>query len=873
MTVARLGRILRQRLTALVRRERLERELDRELAFHLDGLVEEMVADGWPRADAQREARRQLGHIDSVRDACRDEWHVAWWHDLRADVRYGLRVLAAAPAFTAVALVSLALGIGANAAVLRVDAAVRFDSLPIADADRLIVIRSVAQDEHGSLGRGVSGADYLAFKARTRTVERIELALASPRDLGDEGAVPGERVIGQAVTAGFFELLGVQPALGRLFTAEESRTSARVVILSHELWQRRYGADPGILNRRIPIDAGKSVVVGVMPASYRHRNPRVDFWSTMFVPPTTRPVASRLFFALGRLQPWATVEGAQQELSAIAAGLAVESPATNKGWDVRITTLRDDLHGWTREPLTNLQVAVALVLLMACTNLAVLLLARGTVRRREIAMRVALGAGRARVVRQLLTESLLLSIGGAAIGLLVAWAGIRALSAMPPPLAAAPLSDVHLDWRTLVITGALAVGTGLLSGVLPAFTASKPAPRVRGTVLRGSLVAVQVAIAFSVLVGFGLLVTSYVRLTYRHLNFEPAQLLRFDARTQGSSDVLQRIHERLKAVRGVESAAGISFPPVDSLILPTVDVRLDIEHPHVVPRRAAYFLITPGIFKTLRTPILSGRELTNGDNAASPWVAIVNAAAVRQFWPGHDPIGRRLRLDLDPQDRPREIIGVVADIPTRHGQIDPQPIVYASYLQQPAGSRGPLGVMSGQMTFFVRYPSDAMSLAGEIRKAVANVSARPIGSMMTAEQRRGLGAVRIELTLRLLAFLAATAALLAAIGVHGSLAYTVMHRSREIGVRKALGASHERIVFFIGRGAAIAVLAGLALGCLTARASTRLLASQLWGIAPTDAMTYGAAAVLLAAAASLACVGPARRALAVDPAIVLRSEA
>jgi putative ABC transport system permease protein len=902
MTLARLARIVRHRVSALFRRDRLDRELDRELALHLDCLADELVADGWSPADARREARRRLGNLDSVREACRDSWRVTWWSDLKADVRYGLRVLAAAPAFTTVALVSLALGIGANAAVLGVIAAVRFDSLPMADADRLIVIRSVAQNDPG-VGRGVSAFEYAAFKARARTLDGMALAIGGPRDLGDDGAAPAERVTGQAVTAGFFELLAVQPEIGRLFTAEEADASARVVILSHELWQRRYGGDPGIIGRAIRVDSGMSVVIGVTPESYSYRNPRVDFWTPMSVPATPRPATSRLFLAVGRVKPALDLADVRRELSAIAALLAGESPATNAGWDARISTLRDELFGWTQEPLLNLQAAVGLVLLLACTNLSALLLARGSVRRREIAMRIVLGAGRARVIRQLLTESLLLSGGGAALGLLVAWAGLRGLSAVqPPPFGGAPLSDVHLDWRTIATTATLAVATALLFGMLPALASSKRSGESiedrasvtatrRAGAFRRSLVAIQIAIAFVVLVGFGLLINSFVRLTYRNLNFQPSGLLMFEARTHAPqkslgqhngvsyfemlttpSQAIQRIHERLKLLPGVQAVAGMSFPPVDSLILPVMDVRIDRDGSNPEVQRAAYFLITPGVFDTLGTPLLSGRDITESDTAGGPWVAIINAAAARRFWPGQDPIGRHLRLDAGPDERPRDVIAVAADIPTRHGQIDPQPVIYASYLQQPTRYRGPFGVMFGQMTFLMRHPGDPVSVASGIRRAVAEVETRPVGPIMTADRRRDLGSARIGQQLWLLALLAAIASVLAAIGVYGTLAYTVSQRNREIGVRKALGAGRADILAFVGRHAATVVFTGLAAGWLAARALMRLLASQLWGITSTDLMTYVLGSILLAAAASLACVGPARRAMSVDPTVALRTD-
>ena len=902
MTPARLIRIVRQRVASVTRSARLDRDLDRELAFHLDSLIEEKIADGLAPDAARREARRSIGNLASVRDACRDQRAVGWFDDIGPDLRYGLRMLAASPAFTAVALLSLALGIGANAAVLGVTASVRHDSLPLPDPDRVVMIRSVSKDNPAN--RGVSPADYLAWKERSRAFAAIELSLSGPRDLGDEGDhAPAERTTGQAVSSGFFQLLGVEPMLGRVFTPDEARSSARVVILSHGLWQRRYGGDPGILNRQVPVDNGRSTVIGIMPADYTYRNLRIDFWSPLHIPPSTPPGGGRLFGAIARLKPDVAPADGQRELENIAAQLATERPVTNAGWSVQLTPLREELFGWTRAPLANLRIAVGLVLLMACANLAALLLARGTVRRREIAVRVVLGAGRNRIVRQLLTESLLLSLGGGALGLLVAWAGVHILSAMIPPLAGAPLVRAGLDLRVLSAAAALSIGTGLLFGLAPALTISRIVPGAsleslsplsaqrHAAFLRRVLVSAQVALALWVLIGFGLLVNSHLRLTHRNLNFEPSGLLMFEARTHAPqrplgrvagfthfemlntpSQAMTRIHEQLAALPDVKAVGGISFPPVDSLILPIMDVRLDrvLAAPDA-PFRAAYFLVTPGLFAAIGTPFIRGRDVTAADTVARPWVAIVNESAARQFWPGQDPIGRHLTIDVVEDERPREVIGIVPDIPTRHGQLEAQPVIYASYLQQPSRYRGPFGGMFGQMTFMVRHPTP-LSLVPAVRKAVAAVEPRPISSVMTGETRRGLGTERARYDLSLLGMLAATASILAAIGVYGLLTYSVSARTREIGIRKALGAGSHAVLMFIGADVAVVLLAGLLLGCLGARLFSRVLASQLWGITPTDPLTYVAGAVLVVLAGLLACLGPARRAVGVDPTTALRAE-
>lgn len=396
-----------------------------------------------------------------------------------------------------------------------------------------------------------------------------------------------------------------------------------------------------------------------------------------------------------------------------------------------------------------------------------------------------------------------------------------------------------------------------------------------------------------VVISFGLLVNSHLRLTNRDLNYEPSGLLIFEARTHAQqkslgrlrgfthfemlntpSQVMTRLQERLAALPGVESVGGISFPPVDSLILPVMDVRIEhgSDDPAATPLRAAYFLVTPGLVATIGTPILQGRDVTSVDTADRQWVALINKSAARQFWAGEDPIGRRLTIDVVPDERPRQVIGIVPDIPTRHGQIEAQPVIYASYLQQPTRYRGPFGVMFSQMTFMVRHSTDPLSLTPAIRKAVPAVEPRPISAVITGEDRRALGTDRARTDLSLLGMLAAMASLLAAIGVYGLLTYSVSLRTREIGIRKALGASARSVLAFLAANVVVVVLGGLAAGWITARWSTRILASQLWGITAADPMTYTAASVVLLGIAVLACLGPARRAVAVEPSIALRVE-
>ena len=903
MTLPRLFRIVRQRVRSLFRPSQLDSELERELALHLDALVQEHIRDGLAADAARRAARLALGNPASLREECRDQRRVNWLHDLRQDVGYGLRMLRTHPAFTAVAVVSLALGIGANTAVLGVMSVVAEHARP--SEDRLVVIRSVPREKRTET-RGVSAGDYLVWKERSRTLDAVELSLTGPRDLGaEENGTPAERTSGKSVTAGFFTTLGVQPFLGRTFTVEESRTNARVLILSYQLWQRRYGSDPQILNRQIRVDRSSLTVIGVMPEELTRTNPRVEFWTPMYIDPDRIAGAARLFGALARLKAGVTIEAAQRDLDAIASQLARERPDLNAGWGVRVQSLHESLFGWTKEPLTTLAVAVALVLLIACANIAALLLARGAIRRREIAMRVALGAGRPRIIRQLLTESLLLSIGGGLLGLVVAWWGVRGLAAMGPPIGAPRITAAGVDLRMLALTAFFSLATGVIFGLGPAFAGSQVTPaaptrrskarfRPGPHAIRTGLVVWQIALAVVLLIGFGLLANSFVRLTGRELNFDPAGLLTFEFRTNvqqrplgrhrgfgyfeitsAPAQTMKQVYERLQAIPGAESVGGISFTPVDSLILPIVDVALEGVPRGAAdrePMRAAYFLVTPNFFKTMRTDFLRGRDVNDTDIVASPWAAIVNETAARRFWPGEDPIGRRLTIDVVPDERPREVIGVVRDIPTRSGEVEAQPVIYTSYLQQPSRYGGAFGTMFGQMTFVVRHATDPLSLVPAVRTAVAEIESRPIATVMTAEQRRSIGTDRLRYNLFLFGVLAFTAALLAAVGIYGLLAYSVNQRTQEIGIRKALGASPQAIVLFIAKYVLALVCVGLLLGVGGALAATRLIASQLWGITPTDPSTYGAVSLLLAAVALIACIGPVRRALAVDPTVALRAE-
>jgi putative ABC transport system permease protein len=557
--------------------------------------------------------------------------------------------------------------------------------------------------------------------------------------------------------------------------------------------------------------------------------------------------------------------------------------------------------------LLTFEAAVALVLLIACANVAALLLSRGSTRQREVALRVALGAGRARIVRQLLTESVLLAIVGGALGVFIAELALRAVVSMTTPPGSPPLVPIGLNGRVLGLLALLTLGTGIACGLAPALLGSRldpigslkdaaptAGPHGRRGVPRGALVSAQLALALILLIGSGLLLNSFVRLVSRDLNFVADGLVRLDfsipsgryAKPIGSyggyayfeinpapSASIQRVLDRLRALPGVESAGGISAPPVDAFVLATVQVGLtDGPSGSVEPPSAAYFIVTPSLFATIGTPIVRGREFTARDVVNTGWVAVVNETAARRFWPGEDPIGKRLTLDIVPEEQMREVVGVVRDIPTRHAE-DPQPVVYASFLQQPARYRAPWANLPGSMTFMLRATGDPAALVPAARRAVAEIEPdRPLAAASTVEAHMRNAMARFRDSVALVGVFAGMATLLAAIGTYGVMAYTVSQRTREIGIRRAMGAGPRQIIAFVGRRALLLVAVGLAGGLAGALALTRFIASQLWGVTPTDPPTFAAVSLLLAGVAVVACIGPVRRAMAVDPTIALRSD-
>jgi putative ABC transport system permease protein len=904
VTLARIRRIWSQRLRSLLWKDRADTELGQELLFHFDQLVAENLAGGMTSEQARDAARRALGNIGLIEEQCRDQRRVNWLHDLKQDLAYGLRTMRGSPGFTAVVCLSLALGIGAHTAILGVAHTLLSGDLPYRDPGRIVMLRTYRLDTPQQLGNA-SEPDFFAFQEQTDVFETIGCSLADQKNIGaGEDGTPPERIFGQAFSPGVFESLGVEPLLGRLFREEDYSGSApsRVVILSYRLWQRRFGGDRTLVGRDIPLNGRPTEVIGVMRPDFRFAEERVDYWVPWAIRRTSLQAGVRYEIVVGRLKNGATMENAQAELNNVAAHLARDFPDTHDGWGVRVQGIREAMFGWTKEPILTLEAATILVLAIACANIAGLLLARGSSRKREIAMRATLGAGRGRIIRQALTESLLLSLTGGLLGIGVAWVSLRVVSTITPPPNAPRLAHVSLDLPMLLLAAFTSVLAGLIFGMGPALAIFRQdlagtlnqASRVdtpSGHRFRGILVSAQIAFAFVLLSGSALLIKSFSRLAGRDLNFQPHGLSTFEFRLPfqqfwhvvGSyqdfpllsidpppSLKLERILRRLHSLPGVESVAGISNPPVNSLIVPTLDVAFD-DQP--VSTQTAYFLITPGFFATMKTPVIRGREFDARDTIGAPWVAIVNETAARRFWPGEDPLGKRIALDSGPSDRRREVIGVVPDIPTRTRDLSPGPIVYVSYLQQPAQYRLPWGNLLGQMTFVLRSSQNPTRLIREAQKAVAEIDPDiPLSNIAPMEDytEARLGDLfYYSLTLGVFALVAT---LLAAMGTYGILAYSVARRRHEIAIRTALGARPLEIAACIGLRTILLIGVGLVAGMAAAAALTRYLASQLWNVASTDPPAFAAAALLLVLVAGLATVGPIRRSLRVDPAGALRLE-
>jgi predicted permease len=860
----------------------VEREVDSELAFHLEMRVRELLDQGMTPDQARAAALARFGDLGRITEDCRDVARrrnrdmrrAEWLSELRHDLRYALRGLRRSPGFTAVALLTLAMGIGTSTTIFSVANAVLLRPFPYHEPDRIV---RLYETNPTSQTYSVSEPNYLDWRERVRGITQLTAFTWRSASLIGDG--DPQQLDALVVTPSFFPLLGVRPATGRVFGDDEARVGspARVVVLSHALWQTRFGGDPAIVGRAINLDGASYQVIGVMP-----RDLVVPGNPQLYQPLAPSPSAPRddhLLTAIGRLAPGVTLAQAYEEMQSVSRGLARQYPKTNEGWGANVISLEEWLVG--RELTTRVQVllvAVGLLLLMGCVNVANLLLARATTRQREMSVRAALGAGRGRIVRQLLTEGLGLSAVGAAIG--VAFTALAVPVLRDVGQTAIPrLDELDIDWRVVSFGIAASLVTGMLFGIAPALQASRAdlndvlrgGGRVAGGGrLRSILIVTSVAMALVLLVGAGLVGRSLERLMRVDYGFRADGVFtaalalpddRYPERTQRAAFYAEAAR-RLSATPGVR-AAGFTH------IAPFSGGNTSISYTAVgrQPANPDEFLsadwrsVSAGYFAALGVPLVTGRLFDETDNLQAPRVIVISETMARRVWPGVDPLGRQIVLLNNPA--PWTVVGIVGDIRDQLLQQEPEPMMYLSFQQVPWASTW----------LVVRTAGDPMALAPVVRREIHAIDPLlPVASEQPLSRLVSQIAAQPRFTALIFGLFGSAALGLAVVGVYGLVAYGVRQRTREIGVRLALGATPSRIVGGVVRHGVGLAGFGIAIGLWAAYALSRFMQGILYDVAPTDAMTYLTVAALLAGCAVAASLLPARWAARLDPVRALRDE-
>ena len=889
---------LRFRARALFRRAAVESELDAELHAHLERQIEKHMAAGIARDAAERLARVELGGVAQVKEECRDARGVWLAETLLQDARFALRLLRKNASFSAIAILTMALGIGASTTVFSVVNAILLKPLPYPSAEEIVLPWRLPP-------RGVNLGfaelpwgrhEFLTFTQQTKAFASLGAFLGDSFNL--TGGAEPVRLEGVRASAGLFPALGVAPAIGRVFTADEDRGGREhEVVLSHRLWIERFSGDPAVLDRTVNLNGAAYTVVGVMPPGFAFPRaaempgsftfPReAQLWVPLALPPgpTKRGEPSELA-VVGRLRRGVGVEAAQADLDMFALYMDRQFPQA-KGWFTsKIAPLRAQVAGETRRPLLLMLGAVGIVLLIACSNVANLLLTRSIARARELSLRAALGASNERLVAQLVTESVLLSIAGGAAGVFIALAGIRC-ARMFGPANIPRLADVTLDLPVLAFALGASTVTGLLFGLVPAFTAVRGADAhalkegslrstagARSTRVRNALLVAEVALALVLVIASGLLARTFVHLLHVDAGFDPEHVVTFEmtlppARYADIDRIValyRRALERLRTLPGVQ-AAGIGETVPMGGAGESTGVRIagrassrDREQPF-----ANYTIASPGYFGSVGTPLLRGRDFDETDAADSMPVAIVNRAMAEKFWPGQNAVGKAVGLPIAAFDM--TIVGVVANVKHRSVREDATPEMYVPYTQKPWPSMSTMHVA-------IRGRGEPAALLSSVRAAIRTIDPDlPLANVTTLSSILGDAMAQPRFSMLLVSAFGALALALACIGLYGAVSYSVVDRTAEIGIRIALGAERRRIVAMILRQGMRVAGAGIAVGLVVAFVILRTMTSFLYGIESTDAPTFAIVALTLFAVALLACCMPARRATQVDPMIAMRAE-
>lgn len=792
------------------------------------------------------------------------------------------------PGFTALAVLALALGIGANTAIFSVVNTVLLHPLPYKEADRLVRVWE-SSPQKGFDTIPMPPADFADFQEENTVFEQMAYSRDAQYILTGMGEP--EAIRGYRFSANFFDLMGVAPSLGRTFTAEEDRPGANnVVVLSHKLWQRRFGGSPDVLGQSIILSGEHYTIIGVMPAVFQHPQ-TVEMWTPIALDSTLMNSRSATILrVMARLKPGATIKQAQTELAAIARRLEEQYPNTNAGKSIKLEFLRDSYTGDIALPLKVLMLAVIFVLLIACANVANLLLARSATRQREIAVRVALGASRSRLVRQFLTESLLLSIIGGALGLLLSLWGMGFLVGLFPNnianLSIPLVETIPIDGKVLGFTLLISVFTGVIFGLAPALQSSKfslndtlkeagksSMTSGRGRRFRDLLVVVEMALALVLLIGAGLLIKSFLQLQQGDLGFDPknvlsAQVILPKYKYPDPENRRAFVHDviaRLESLPGAQSVGATNFLPLTGFWGSTTFTIEGQPAPAPGEEPAADDRVaTENYFRAMAISLVRGREFTEADKDGAPKVVIINETLARRFFPNQDPVGKRLNLGEADKPDMWEIVGVVRDVKSFGLSEETHLDIYRPYDQ----------LSSSLIAFTIRTASDPAGLAAAVREEVWSVDKdQPFFSKVLPMEQLASDSITLRrVSMLLLGAFATLAFILAVMGIYGVMSYSVTQRTQEIGIRMALGASRRDVFkLIIGHGMLLAAI-GAGAGLLAAFAITRLMASLLFGVSATDPITFAAIPVVLAGVALAACAMPARRATKVDPMVALRYE-
>lgn len=867
------------------RRARWGEERERELQAYLDLETEENIARGMTGEEARFAARRKLGNPTLIREEIYRMNSFIFIESLGQDIRCGLRMLRKNAGFAVIAVLTLALGIGANTAIFSAVHSVLLRPLPYDHPERITLLRE-SNPKKGFPQFAVSPPNYMDWKRDAGVFD--QMASISRGQFSYTGGAEAERLVGARVAASFFSVLGIQPALGRAFLPEDDVVgTAGVVILSYGLWAQHFGSDPRVIGRSLLLDGQSYRVIGVMPNGFQF--PRgVELWlPSEFQQRDLGPGARGAHYltVIARLKPGVSIDQAQAEMTTLSARLEAQYPRTNTGWASKVVSLSEATVGNIRPTLLVLFGAVGFLLLIACANVANLLLARATARQREIAIRFSLGAGRLRIARQLLTESILLSGIACGAGLLLAEWAIRALRTLPP--STLPRAEsIGLDLPVLGFAAAVAALTALLFAFAPALQMTRGAPsetlkeggRTASTGrhgMRSALVVLETTLALVLLVGSGLLLKSFVRLQTVDPGFQPKNLLtaslslpesRYSTAAQ-SVQFFDQFIERMKAVPDVNEAAVASGDPIEgsNLAFAFATRELQALAPADQPS-GSYYVVSANYFHALGIPLLAGRFFTREDSAASPRVAIISQSVAQRFFHDRSALGQAIFIGVGASTKEpvwREIVGVVGDVKDDGLGEAASMTLYEPYTQQPWSS----------MNIFLRSDSDSSHLAGILRSQVMSMDKdQPVAEIATGDQLMAEAVAQPQLRTTLLGLFAGLALVLASLGIYGVMSNTVAQRTHEIGVRMALGAGQKSVLrLVLGNGMRLSLL-GIALGTAGAFALTRLMKSFLFHVTPTDPATFVEVALFLFAVALLASYLPARRATRVDPVVALRYE-